>query len=163
MVSGMEQVTNQCLLLLLLLLWTPRYIYWYLLNSACRPQPAFRTFRTTVGRWTRRLTGGELCRACPWHTARPIPILGALPKWETCSIRIEIKSPWWQPIIAVFPYCIDKLNSLPLSLCLGTLKTRIGTSLVVQWLRLRLPMQRLWVWSLVGELSWNQDCQEKYQ
>ena len=28
----------------------------------------------------------------------------------------------------------------------------LGTSLVIQWLRLCLPMQRLWVQSLVGEL-----------
>ena len=28
----------------------------------------------------------------------------------------------------------------------------LGTSLVVQWLRLHLPMQGVWVWSLVGEL-----------
>ena len=26
----------------------------------------------------------------------------------------------------------------------------IGTSLMVQWLRIRLPMQGMWVWSLVG-------------
>ena len=31
-------------------------------------------------------------------------------------------------------------------------KIFIGTSLVVQWLRLRLPRQGVWVWSLVGEL-----------
>ena len=28
----------------------------------------------------------------------------------------------------------------------------MGTSLVVQWLRIHLSMQRAWVWSLVGEL-----------
>ena len=28
-----------------------------------------------------------------------------------------------------------------------------GTSLVVQWLRIRLPMQGMWVRSLVGELG----------
>ena len=28
----------------------------------------------------------------------------------------------------------------------------LGTSLAVQWLRLPLPMQGVWVWSLVGEL-----------
>ena len=34
-----------------------------------------------------------------------------------------------------------------------------GASLVVQWLRLHLPMQRVWVQSLVGELN----SQSKYQ
>ena len=29
----------------------------------------------------------------------------------------------------------------------------VGTSLVVQWLRICLAMQRIWVWSLVGELG----------
>ena len=28
----------------------------------------------------------------------------------------------------------------------------LGTSLVIQWLRLPLPMQGVWIWSLVGEL-----------
>ena len=32
------------------------------------------------------------------------------------------------------------------------LKTELRTSLVAQWLRLRLPMQGMWVRSLVGEL-----------
>ena len=36
----------------------------------------------------------------------------------------------------------------------------LGTSLVIQWLRLHLPMQGVWIWSLVGELrshmSWSQ-------
>ena len=31
-------------------------------------------------------------------------------------------------------------------------KDVVGTSLVVQWLRICLPMQGTWVWSLVGEL-----------
>ena len=34
-----------------------------------------------------------------------------------------------------------------------TLKERLGTSLVVQWLRIHLPMQGAWVRSLVRELS----------
>ena len=29
---------------------------------------------------------------------------------------------------------------------------KLGTSLVVQWLRIRLPMQRTWLWPLVKEL-----------
>ena len=32
------------------------------------------------------------------------------------------------------------------------IKMTIGTSLVVQWLRIHLPMQEMWVQSLVGEL-----------
>ena len=35
----------------------------------------------------------------------------------------------------------------------STLKYNLGTFLVVQRLRLCLPMQGVWVWSLVGELS----------
>ena len=35
----------------------------------------------------------------------------------------------------------------------ATQKTARGTSLVVQWLGLRLPMQRVQVQSLVGELG----------
>ena len=33
-----------------------------------------------------------------------------------------------------------------------------GTSLEVQWLRLCLPMQGMWVWSLVGELRSHMPC-----
>ena len=37
----------------------------------------------------------------------------------------------------------------------------IGTSLVVKWLRLRLPMQRVWVWSLAGHLRSHMPCGPK--
>ena len=36
-----------------------------------------------------------------------------------------------------------------------------GTSLVIQWLRLFLPMQREWVQSLVGELRTHKCCGQK--
>ena len=41
------------------------------------------------------------------------------------------------------------------------LQTRRGTSLAVQWLRLHLPMQGLWVRSLVGELRSHMTYDEK--
>ena len=34
-------------------------------------------------------------------------------------------------------------------------KNKSGTSLVVQWLRMHLGMQRIWVWSLVGKLRFH--------
>ena len=37
----------------------------------------------------------------------------------------------------------------------------IGTSLVVKWLRLRLPMQRVWVWSLAEHLRSHMPCGPK--
>ena len=34
-----------------------------------------------------------------------------------------------------------------------------GTSLVVQWLRIHLPMQRTWVWSVVEQIPWSRKQQ----
>ena len=45
--------------------------------------------------------------------------------------------------------------------CLGQLKNSEGTSLVVQWLRLRLPLQGLQVQSLVGKLRSHMLCSQK--
>ena len=49
-----------------------------------------------------------------------------------------------------------RLQELEALLCTLTLESRegwdMGTSLVVQWLRLRLPVQGAWVKSVVGEL-----------
>ena len=36
-----------------------------------------------------------------------------------------------------------------------------GTSLVIQWLRLGLPKQEVWVWSLVGELRYHMPPSQK--
>ena len=50
------------------------------------------------------------------------------------------------------PYSFQKSWSIMLLLIFfNHLKCESGTSLVVQWLRIRLPMQRTWVRSLVRE------------
>ena len=60
----------------------------------------------------------------------------------------------WQQLHVLFPPLYPKLFS-------SNLKTILGTSLVVQWLRLCLPMQGVQVQSLVRELRFNMSCSQK--
>ena len=77
-------------------------------------------------------------------------------KWITKAIDLHgpIRDPW-----ATCGYRPLELQRVPLRNWIFNctqfkcLDLETGTSPVDQWLRIHLPMQRTWVWSLVGELS----------
>ena len=67
---------------------------------------------------------------CPWH---PLPV---------CSVSSQCKCPH-----SSFCFVLRADWMVPL-----------GTSLVAHWSGLQLPLQRAWVWSLVGELGSHMLC-----
>ena len=62
---------------------------------------------------------------------------------ENSGLLLDVESAW----VAFNSVFINGLNGDSLSVK----RTRMGTSLVVQWLRIRLPMQGTWVRALVQE------------
>ena len=77
-------------------------------------------------------------------------------KWITKAIHLHgpIRDPW-----ATCSYRPLEMQRVPLRnwifnrIQFKCLNSETGTSSVDQWLRIRLPMQRTWVWSLVRKLS----------
>ena len=84
------------------------------------------------------------------------------PKTEVKHLTIIITITMFLILIKQFTWSINKYVSKVYSgtkhhaRSQGTTQNKIDslrTSLVVQWLRICLAMQRMWVWSLVGELG----------
>ena len=79
-----------------------------------------------------------------WEKLWGLELLGELHEFEE------------MPTISIFLFLSLNLGRAKLVLLIPKLlckETSIGTSLVVQWLRFCLPVQGLWVWSLVRELG----------
>ena len=80
--------------------------------------------------------------------------------WRYIYLHLHSEKPLRAPKLA--PECLElphhylhNLGQVVLLLCTSifTLKNNeVEISLVVQWLRLHLPRQRVWVWSLITEL-----------
>ena len=79
----------------------------------------------------------------------------ALTIWTLCPDYMTICRLCRQSNVSAFQH---KIKSLKLKkkkirgLLLSPKRTIMETSLVVQWLRLCLPVQRVWVWPLTGEI-----------
>ena len=98
------------------------------------------------------------CRRCKRHGLDPwvrkIPWRRA---WQSTAVSLPRESHGQRSLVGYRPRGGKKSDKTDL------LSTVIpaGTSLVVQWLRLRLPTQRVGVKSLVGELRSYMPCSQK--
>ena len=64
-------------------------------------------------------------------------------------------------LVSLFIKCTIKKKALHTEIYRHLKKCSLGTSLVVQWLRLHLPVQGVWVRSLVRELRSHMPCGQK--
>ena len=101
-------------------------------SSQFSPIPVFLNTKILLGH-----SHAHSCIYCLWQL-----------QCQRWVVVIETKSPEEPEIVAIWSFMEKKL----LKLAIGW-HTLLGTSLVVQWLRVHLPMQGTQLWILVGQLS----------
>ena len=98
----------------------------------------------------------QLAAAATHHTSHPPP--GVAP-WGVMGWEAQDAGPRWVRRISKGYFnklrlCIHRkaLNSLTWDIWVSLIRDNLGTTLLIQWLRICLPMQGTQVWSLVWEL-----------